>query len=176
VTVLRAGLREVYVGTNWGFVFLADVKRLRPITFFRPFEQDVRSFWVFRDDVNNVNRTGSPSTIGGSDQENDAAGVLATLHSSTSSSNINSAQLQLLAGNDASKEIGKKESDESDESRGISPTPSQSDTSKNNLQIVLGIGKGFSNLIDKSVGLSKESKQRRRAFAMLWHMHEGVGP
>lgn len=57
------------------------------------------------------------------------------------------------------------------ENRGISPIPNQNE--KNNVQIVIGIGKGFSNLIEKSIGLPiPEQRQRRRAFAMLWHMSD----
>ena len=34
---------ELYVGTTWGCVIIAEKATLRPITIFRPYEEDVRA-------------------------------------------------------------------------------------------------------------------------------------
>lgn len=85
------------------------------------------------------------------------------LHSSTSSSSLS----KTSGDSDVQKS---KESKRDDDRRG-SPTPSQiSDT---NYQVIVALGKGNSSLIEKNTGnLTDEKKQRRRAFAMLWFANE----
>lgn len=163
VTILRVSENEVYVGTNRGFVFLADIKRLRPITFFRPFEQDVRSFWVFK----NSKFSGSAGNLSEQNQK-DNDGII-PIHSSPSSSNISNSNSK----NSGSVSDGMRGSVSDITDRGISPTPSSQEEKNVSMQIVIGIGKGFSNLIEKNVGATipcPEQRQRRKAFAMLWHI------
>lgn len=35
--------QELYIGTTWGCLIIADIKSLRPITVFRPYENEVKS-------------------------------------------------------------------------------------------------------------------------------------
>ncbi|XP_063898871.1 uncharacterized protein LOC135119114 [Helicoverpa armigera] len=42
VTALCALRGELYIGTAWGCVIVADATSLRPLTVFRPYEEDVR--------------------------------------------------------------------------------------------------------------------------------------
>jgi len=129
----------VYIGTNWGFIFLAEPRRLRPLTFFRSFEQDVRSFNLFPGKENYGHRSASPSSVGGG--------------------------------------------------RGESPTPSltasepesEGGVDKRHGLVVVSLGKGFSNLIEKSMGLEDEddanaifTKMRKKAFAQLWTLNEST--
>ncbi|CAL8114388.1 unnamed protein product [Orchesella dallaii] len=163
VTVLRSTLTEVFVGTNRGFVFCTDVKHLRPITSFRPFTEDVRSFWVFREQPGLKTSESNFSLSNKCDTDSDTS----ALHSSTSSSSLSKASGEIDL-REKTKDSSK--SDLSADGRESSPTPSHSD---NSYQVIVALGKGNSNLIEKNIGnLTDEKKQRRRAFAMLWFANE----
>lgn len=43
VTTLAIVDLELYIGTTWGCIIIAELVSLRPITIFRPFEEEVRS-------------------------------------------------------------------------------------------------------------------------------------
>ena len=173
--MLKSTISEVYIGTNWGFVFVADTKYLRPIASFRPFTEDVRSFWVFRQIQTfstMLNLATAAGNVSSSDADSDSGSVKTS--GSVGSQNVKGeSQVPAEDNKDAAAKI--------DDSRGGSPLPTGGSSSsgfKNpnsspvtNSQLLIGIGKGFSNLIDKNVAFGKsEVKQRRRAFALLWHV------
>jgi len=89
---------------------------------------------------------------------------LQQLHSSPSSSNISN-----------SNSTTGEQTGGGDQQRGPSPIANNSINDKPNVQLVVAIGKGFSNLIEKNLGLGlpiSEQRQRRKVFAMLWHMSD----
>lgn len=158
--MLKSSWSEVYVGTNRGFVFLADIKNLRPITSFRPFSQDVRSFWIFHDSSSGLDG----SAFNESDTE--------SLHSNASKDEVvqkDKEKIVITATSSVSSSKDIEGCDESSSGRGVSPTPSSSDKDvSNGKQLVVGIGKGFSNLIEKNIALVSSVKKKPRAYALLW--------
>lgn len=52
VTALCTLRGELYVGTAWGCIIVADAASLRPLTVFRPYEEDVScNVYLFLSDV-----------------------------------------------------------------------------------------------------------------------------
>lgn len=170
VTVLCSTLTEVYVGTNRGFVFVTDVKHLRPITSFRPFTEDVRSFWVFRNHISSRCQLPSSESIlslssNKCDNSSDSDSTSA-FHSSKP--NISNKTNKESSSNITQTGEKTKDTKKDGDMRGTSPTPSHN-RDNNKCQVILALGKGNSSLIEKNTGnLTDEKKQRRRAFAMLW--------
>lgn len=67
MTSLVALKDELYIGTTWGCIIIAEISTLRPITIFRPYEEEVRAIVPLSTGTNvNENKDNTPliATIG----------------------------------------------------------------------------------------------------------------
>ena len=155
VTLIHTAPMHIYIGTNWGFIFITDIKYLKPLTILQPFQDDIRSFWMFRsfpNDVNNLSSRRSSfasaagSEVGRSEDQRETA---------TPSPNPNSS---------------KRKSDSVDITENENPaTFSNSDDIGIDLnQLVIVLGKGFSSIINQN---AVDDQRRKRIFGILWKIN-----
>jgi hypothetical protein len=150
---------HVYIGTSWGFIFITDVKYLKPLTILQPFQDDIRSFWMFRSYPNDAaNLTSRRSSLAGS--EVDKGDEQRDMCTPSPSTNPGSSR----------KKGESADAPDSDTSAAVLSNIDDIDDDLHHLVIVLG--KGFSSIIQQNANINVVDDQRRkRVFGILWKIN-----
>lgn len=154
--------REIYVGTSWGCIIVAEAASMRPITVFRPHQHEVRAILTLWPDPDPVDHGGSD--LAGKDKSSAAVDTNSEGGGSGSSSKNNSCPNTSRRNPSSLGSTGQSTSSNKTDQQPLSPQQVLSPSSQ----------KSFSNISSKSVSSFSLSSSSVTSSASSSNLHSAA--